>query len=114
MYWVDKYMMLRRCKRPPPGSDIVHHTLIQFVYLCPLFFCVGALVWPWFLKEFHADRVHPYVIGCIISIVLFLIPMEVIFDALITTDQDYMKYEDERIRFSAEYDRKNPATKEQA
>ena len=40
--------------------------------------------------------------------------MEVIFDALITTDQDYMKYEDERIRFSAEYDRKNPATKEQA
>jgi len=52
-FWVDKYVMLRRSKRPAPGSDIVHHTMCQFIYLCPLIFCLGALVWPWVLKEFY-------------------------------------------------------------
>jgi len=48
MYWVDKYVLLKRSQRPPPGTDIVHHTLCQFVYLCPLLFCFGGLTWPLF------------------------------------------------------------------
>lgn len=114
MYWVDKYEMIRRSKRPPPGSDIVHHTLLQFIYLCPLLFCLGALVWPWYLGELNTTRVHPYIVGCVIAGILFLIPMEIIFDNLITTSQDHLDYYDSRILFTSEYDRMNPATKDVA
>lgn len=114
MYWVDKYIMLRRSKRPSPGSDIVHHTLCQFIYLCPLVFSAGALLWPWYLKSFSVDKVYPYIVGAGIGVILFLIPMEILFDTLIPTQQDHLVYEEQRLRFSAEYDRRNPATKAQA
>lgn len=48
MYWVNKYILLVRSQRPPPGTDIVHNTLSQFIYLCPFLFCVGGIAWPFF------------------------------------------------------------------
>lgn len=45
IYWVSKYNLLKRSKRPAPGTNIVHNSLIQILYLCPIFFTTGALIW---------------------------------------------------------------------
>jgi len=73
MYWVNKYVLLKRSQRPPPGTEIVHDTLCQFVYLCPLLFCLGALIWLPFTNS--KLETYPYVVGAVVSLGLFLIPM---------------------------------------
>mgnify|MGYP000867960210 FL=1 len=91
MYWASKYILLKRSQRPPPGTDIVHHTLCQFVYLCPLLFCLGGLTWPYFLDQ--KLETYPYLLGVAISIVLYLLPLEEIFTSLVKTTHDNLVYE---------------------
>jgi hypothetical protein len=95
MYWVDKFIMLKRSKRPPPGSDIVHHSMLQLIYLCPLFFCLGEIVWPIFIPDQY-DRtfILPNMVGIISSLIIFLIPMELIFDLLVRDPYDHLFYDD--------------------
>jgi hypothetical protein len=94
-YVLDKFIMLKRSKRPPPGSDIVHHSMLQLIYLCPLFFCLGEIVWPIFIPDQY-DRtfILPNMVGIISSLIIFLIPMELIFDLLVRDPYDHLFYDD--------------------
>jgi hypothetical protein len=94
MYWVDKYSMLKRSKRPPPGSDIVHHSMLQLIYLAPLIFCGGVITWPLFMPgQNHRAFILPHIVGIISSMVIFMIPMELIFDLLIKDPYDHLIYD---------------------
>lgn len=45
MYWLQKYTLLYRMKRPVPGTDLVNTAMSQMINLGPLFFTIGALCW---------------------------------------------------------------------
>lgn len=91
MYWVNKYVLLQRGQRPPPGTDIIHHTLCQFIFMCPLLFCIGSSIWP-YLTSSQLDA-HSHHIGVGISLVLFLLPLEEIFGSIVKGTHDNMVYE---------------------
>jgi hypothetical protein len=52
MYWVQKYSLLNRIKRPIPGTDLVNAAIGQLVNLGPLFYAIGALCWSHFLDGY--------------------------------------------------------------
>jgi len=44
-YWVDKYCLLYRCKRPIPGSNFVNKAAYQAICLGGLVYSFGSLTW---------------------------------------------------------------------
>lgn len=42
-YWVQKYCLFHRCKRPVPGNRILYDTMVQFIYAGGLFYSLGSL-----------------------------------------------------------------------
>lgn len=45
MYWVEKYCLFNRERRPVPGTDFVNKTVYQLVFLGPLMYSLGSLTW---------------------------------------------------------------------
>jgi hypothetical protein len=114
MYWAEKYVLFNRSKRPPPGSDIINQAMSQIIYLCPLVYALGSLTWPVFIPDgTPRESMIPNLIAIGISIVMFIIPLEAICNCCINEDERAnaeLIYEKERIFFTTEYDRRNPAT----
>lgn len=50
-YWVIKYNLLNRLKRPVPGTDIISNAMGQFIGLGPIVYELGNLMWSHFLQE---------------------------------------------------------------
>jgi hypothetical protein len=42
-YWGQKNYLFHRCKRPVPGTRILYHTMVQFIYAGGLFYSMGSL-----------------------------------------------------------------------
>ena len=45
MYWVQKYSMFYRYRRPVPASDFINQAVYQFVHFGPFIFSLGSLTW---------------------------------------------------------------------
>ena len=45
MYWVQKYCMFSRYKRPVPGTDMVNKAVYQLIFAGPLISSLGSLTW---------------------------------------------------------------------
>jgi hypothetical protein len=45
IYWVHKYCLFNRYKRPIPGTDFVNDAIYQIIFLGPLVYSLGSLTW---------------------------------------------------------------------
>lgn len=45
MYWVQKYCLFNRYKRPVPGTDLINKAVYQMIFFCPLIYTLGSLTW---------------------------------------------------------------------
>lgn len=48
MYWVQKYVLFNRCKKPPMSTDIINDVMFKLILVGPLFFSFGLI----YLKDF--------------------------------------------------------------
>lgn len=114
MYWVQKYCMFYRYKRPVPGTDFVNRAVYQIIFLGPLIYSLGSLTWSNFdPKGIPAIALLPNLIAVVFSVLLVLIPMNTIVAGCCFKDGITVKqtsYETDRMFFPTEYDRANPST----
>ena len=54
MYWVSKYCLLNRSKRPIPGDNTISATVGQIINLGPIMLGLGAFVFTDILSD-HGD-----------------------------------------------------------
>ena len=116
MFWVQKYCMFYRYRRPVPGSDFINQAVWQIIHLGPLLYSLGSLTWANFLPEgFPKSAIVPNLISLGFSILLVLVPIKSILVGCFFSDQasKLSLYSENRITFSSEYDRLNPSTQEE-
>jgi hypothetical protein len=85
MYWIHKYSLFNRVKRPVPGTDLVNAAMGQMVSLGPIFFALGALTWSHFLSDYKIEKNHiyyylPNIIAGGLAALFFIFPFSIIFD----------------------------------
>ena len=51
MFWVQKYSVFNRYKRPVPGGSIIDRAMLQFIDFGPIAFSLGNFTWSNFLPE---------------------------------------------------------------
>lgn len=79
MYWVQKYCMFYRYKRPVPGTDFVNRAVYQIIFLGPLVYSLGSLTWSNFDPQgIPKEALLPNLIAAIFSALLVFIPMNTI------------------------------------
>ena len=103
-------------RRPFPGSDIVNTAMFQLIYFAPIVFALGNLTWSNFLADGSPkEALVPNLISLGFGVVILLLPYKIIFAYLFEgTYPDLLKYEDNKIYLSSEYDRLNPSTSSEA
>lgn len=117
MFWAQKNAIYGRYKRPVPGTTTINNTMYQFIYLGGIFFSLGSLSWASFFPQgAHNRGFIPNMVCLGISVIMFLLPYDVIFEYAYRDEEDehVLKFEDYRIFLPSEYDRLNPATSEEA
>lgn len=115
MYWVQKYCMFYRYRRPVPATDFVNQAIYQIIHFGPFIYSLGSLTWSNFMPGgIPEEAVIPNMIALGISVLIFLVPMKLILIGCFFDDKEAKctMYEDDRITFSTEYDRLNPSTQE--
>lgn len=45
MYWIQKYCLFNRYRRPVPGTDFVNSAVYRMIMLGPLTYSLGSLTW---------------------------------------------------------------------
>lgn len=50
-YFVQKYVLFHRSKRPVPGDKILYDTMVQFIYAGGLFYSLGSLTFINFIPK---------------------------------------------------------------
>ncbi len=79
MYWIQKYCMFYRYKRPVPGTDFVNQTVWQIIHLGPLMYSLGSLTWSNFLPNGIPEKaIIPNLIALGFSVLLILVPFKAI------------------------------------
>ena len=87
MYWVQKYCMLYRYRRPVPGSDFVNQAVWQIIHLGPFLYSLGALTWSNFMPDGIPERaIVPNLIALGFSVLLIVVPIKSILIALFFDD----------------------------
>lgn len=74
MYWIEKFTLLKRSRKPIPCNSLINNAMIQFLYAGPLFYSVGSLLWSNFLTEYLHSGSLPNIIAIIISLIILMIP----------------------------------------
>lgn len=92
MYWVQKYCLLNRVKRPIPGSDMINTALGEVITLGPIMLATGALVFSDLLSS-HGDRnlkflLHLIAIG--IGVLFYLLPFKTIYKMIYSEDEKFV------------------------
>jgi hypothetical protein len=84
MYWIQKYCLLRRVKRPIPGSDTINEAVGQIITLGPVMLAVGALIFSDILTDHDFRGFHFLInfISVIISIFFYIFPFKIIYRLL--------------------------------
>ncbi|CAD8174102.1 unnamed protein product [Paramecium pentaurelia] len=114
IYWVEKFLLLRRDSKPAPtGSEMAEEMIDFFGEFTLLLYAIGCLVWETILNE----TIFPLTwVQFAIAILNFLIPIDTIFDLFWKSEdistQEF--YETQCYKFWDDYDRRNPITAEKA
>lgn len=88
MYWVQKYCMFYRYRRPVPGSDFVNQAVWQIIMMGPILYSLGSLTWSNFLPEgFPQNAIVPNIIALVLSALLFFVPLKPILLGCFFDDQ---------------------------
>lgn len=75
MYWVQKYSLFNKMKRPIPGTNLVNAAMFQIVLIGGLVFSLGSLTWSNFMPNgIPKEALLPNIIGLGIGLFVFLIP----------------------------------------
>lgn len=117
MYWAEKHALYEHSQRPVPGTEVIGTTMAQIIYFGPAAYSFGTLVWSSFLSsEIFVQTLIPHLVTMGLSVIIFVMPYEMIFEMVFK--EEYLKtnplhnYWDNRMYFTAEYDRLNPSTSE--
>jgi len=51
MYWVQKYCLFNRYKRPIPGTNFVNQAVYQIIFMGPFVYSLGSLTWANFAEN---------------------------------------------------------------
>lgn len=116
MYWVQKYCVFNRYRRPVPGTDFVNNAVWRIIFLGPLIYSLGSMTWSNLAPNgIPPEAILPNLVAVGMSIIVFLIPMNtIIYGSCFSSNyQTVKKYHDERIFFPSEYDRLNPSTQKE-
>ena len=80
-YWIQKYNVLNRIKRPVPGTSFINNAMFQLVSLGPIFYCLGALMWSHFIDSPSSVAYGiPNLVALGFSIAIFLLPFHTLFE----------------------------------
>ena len=117
MHWSQKHSIYSRCKRPVPGGTTINNAMYQLISLGGVFYSAGSFSWSSFSPHGVLDHGFiPNLISLWLSIIMFLMPYDLIFSYVHKDRRDEAKrqFVDCRIYLPTEYDRLNPATSVQA
>lgn len=102
MFWVEKYCMFYRYKRPVPGTDFVNKAVYQIIFLGPLVYSLGSLTWSNFDPAgIPREAIVPNILAVIFSSLLILLPINPIILACFHENVAVKAtlYEDDRLFF---------------
>lgn len=102
MFWVEKYCMFYRYKRPVPGTDFVNKAVYQIIFLGPLVYSLGSLTWSNFDPAgIPREAIVPNILAVIFSALLFLLPINPIILACFQENVAVKAtlYDDDRLFF---------------
>ena len=112
MYWVQKYLLFSRYKRPIPGTDFINVAVFRVTSFCPIIYSLGSLTWANFSPEGSpASALLPNLIALGISCILFVLPYKTLIKTCGT--EKIIKeqlYDEERVFLPSDYDMLNPIT----
>jgi hypothetical protein len=74
MYWVEKYSLFNRYRRPVPGMDFVNNAVFKMVSLGPIVYSFGSLTWANFSPNGIPEAIIPNLIALAVAVVLFAMP----------------------------------------
>ncbi len=97
MYWIQKYCMFYRYRRPVPGSDFVNKACYQIIMFGPLLYSLGSMTWSNFLPDgVPASSLVPNLVALGISILIIILPLDTIVMGCCFSDRiiKVAKYED--------------------
>lgn len=84
MFWVQKYVLFNRCKRPFPGNDTINRAIYRVLYFGPLIFSLGNLTWSNLLTEGGPQTaIIPNLISIGLSSVFVLVPNKYFFSKIL-------------------------------
>ena len=116
-YWVSKYMLLRRHRRPVRLSDELDDVMLRLI---PIGCAAYAAANFYFFYDLNTDAVIPGAIGCGLVFLYITTPIGKTFKAwvklslarktLVHNEENQKSYEESAVDFFQDYDRENPVT----
>ena len=84
MYWVQKYNIFNRMKRPVPGNNLINNTMFQIIISGGIMFSLGSLTWSNFMDNgIPKAALIPNLFTLFASIIMFLLPYRAIVSLFI-------------------------------
>lgn len=105
MYWVEKYCLFNREKRPVPGTDFINKAVYQVVFLGPLMYSLGSLTWSNFDPNgIPPEAIIPNLIAVLFSVLLIILPINTLIVGCCIKEDTSVKvttYDSDRMFFSS-------------
>jgi hypothetical protein len=80
MFWVEKYVLLHRSKRPPQNMKTLTNTAQNAMLLGPLIMGVGGFIWVCvFTLDFKSLKFIMYMVQMGLGLLYFITPYTAIF-----------------------------------
>lgn len=88
MYWVQKYCIFYRYRRPVPSSDLVNKAAYQIIMFGPLLYSLGSLTWSNFIPGgVPTSALLPNLIALGVSIVILILPLNTLIVSCFFSDK---------------------------
>lgn len=87
-FWVQKYCLFHRSKRPVPGTRILYDRMVQFVYAGGLFYSVGSLCFVNLIPEnLFENKINQALFANLValgvSVLIMLVPFSAVYNSMI-------------------------------
>ena len=112
MYFSEKYVLYFHSSRPRPSSSKITKKTDWLFYFSIISYGLGSLTWTNFLPDAQPkNALIPNVISIGIGVLVYVFTGSNLWDVCRGNTFVPLLYDQERLYFSNEYDRLNPATK---